>query len=422
MTAALDCESAIGPRRSAGGMFRKGFWAIADQGLFAGSNCIVNVMLARWLSPMEYGAFATAFAAFLALGVIHTSLLTEPMLVFSPDRYRDRHRQYFGVLVHGHLLVSLCAVGDSRRRRLVFRFPGPGRLGAGNVLVRRRWAVHSVPLAHAANLLWAIQSQKSGDGRPAYFVLMMLGLAVVHAVGTLTIGAALTIIGLSSLVVGVALGIGQIEMRPAGPLVRDVVAEHLRYGRWATATQILGFIPGNIYYFLLPTMATLEQSGALRAMTNLYMPLLQAIAGAVPAAPAGVRADAGNRRRQTPAPAFAAGAGGWAAALLARLGIIQTTGGGAGLRREISGIFRSDLDSGNAAGHRGHVRSVWLAATREAADASGLLGRRGCGGGRRHPGNLDDPGFRTRGSLLEHRHHLLPASHHAVAVQPPHDG
>ena len=120
--------------------------------------------------------------------------------------------------------------------------------------------------------------KKAAMGGAAYFVLMMLGLAVVHAVGTLTIGAALTIIGLSSLVVGVALGIGQIEMRPAGPLVRDVVAEHLRYGRWATATQILGFIPGNIYYFLLPTMATLEQSGALRAMTNLYMPLLQACA------------------------------------------------------------------------------------------------------------------------------------------------
>ncbi len=72
-------------------------------------------------------------------------------------------------------------------------------------------------------------------------------------------------IGGSSLIAGIALGIGQVEMRPTEPIMRDVIAEHLRYGRWATATQILGFIPGNIYYFLLPTMATLEQSGALAA-------------------------------------------------------------------------------------------------------------------------------------------------------------
>ena len=62
-----------------------------------------------WLSPMEYGAFVTAFAAFLGLGVIHTSLLTEPMLVFSSDRYRHQHPHYFGVLLYWHLLVSLGA-------------------------------------------------------------------------------------------------------------------------------------------------------------------------------------------------------------------------------------------------------------------------------------------------------------------------
>jgi O-antigen/teichoic acid export membrane protein len=118
--------------------------------------------------------------------------------------------------------------------------------------------------------------RRAAVGGIGYLVMMMIALAVVHAAGTLTIGSALTMIGLSSLVAGIGLGIGQVEMRPSEPLIRDVIAEHLRYGRWATATQLLGFIPGNIYYFLLPSMATLEQSGALRALSNLFMPLLQA--------------------------------------------------------------------------------------------------------------------------------------------------
>ncbi len=274
----LNCESAISPPQSAGGIFRKGFWAIADQGLFAGSNCIVNVMLARWLSPTEYGAFATAFAAFLALGVIHTSLLTEPMLVFSPERFRDRHKPYFGALVHGHWVVSLCASAI-----LVAVGWFLGLRGQAELAHAMYWFAAAGP---CILFLWLMRRMCYGQFNPkraamggvGYLVLMMSALAVVHQFATLTIGTALTMIGASSLIAGIALGIGQVEFRPAEPILRDVIAEHLRYGRWATATQILGFIPGNIYYFLLPTMATLEQSGALRALTNLFMPLLQASA------------------------------------------------------------------------------------------------------------------------------------------------
>ena len=36
--------------------------ALADQALFAGSNFILNIVLARWLSPNDYGAFGVAFS------------------------------------------------------------------------------------------------------------------------------------------------------------------------------------------------------------------------------------------------------------------------------------------------------------------------------------------------------------------------
>jgi O-antigen/teichoic acid export membrane protein len=278
MTMAINCESASSRPRSASGMFRKGFWAIADQGLFAGSNCIVNVLLARWLSPTEYGAFATAFAAFLGLGVIHTSLLTEPMLVFAPDRFRNRHKAYFGALLHGHLAVSLGASAILAGAGWYLGLHGQGELARALY-----WFAIAGPFIL---FLWLMRRMCYGQFNPkraafggvGYLVLMMSALAVIHQFGTLNIKTALMMIGGSSLIAGIGLGIGQIEMRPTDPILRDVISEHLRYGRWATATQILGFIPGNIYYFLLPTMATLEQSGALRALTNLFMPLLQASA------------------------------------------------------------------------------------------------------------------------------------------------
>lgn len=261
---------------SAGYVFQKGFWAVADQGLFAGSNCVINVMLARWLSPVEYGNFATAFAAFLALGVVHTALLTEPMLVFSPDRYRDRHKHYFGALIYGHLLVSILAslillaggwylgrVGQLDLSRALYSFAAAGPFILFLWLMRR-------------TCYGQLNPKRAAVGGLLYLVLMMSALAALHHYTALTVPLALGIIGVSSLISGLFLGIGHVDLWPARELVRDVTAEHLRYGRWATATQILGFIPVNIYYFLLPKLATVEQAGALRALNNLFMPLLQA--------------------------------------------------------------------------------------------------------------------------------------------------
>jgi len=276
MTASLETQPAIKTPGSTANAFKKGFWAIADQGLFAGSNCVINVMLARWLTPTEYGEFSTAFAAFLALGVIHTALLTEPMLVYSPERYRDRHRHYFGTLVYGHLLVSLAA-------SLVLLAAGwyLGAQGQHNLSVALYGFAGAGPFIL---LLWLMRRTCYGQLNPKraavggvlYLVLMMSGLAIVHHFLTVSVTLALTIIGVSSLLSAIWLGYGHVDLRPPGEMFRDVTAEHLRYGRWATATQILGFIPVNIYYFLLPKLATVEQSGALRALNNMFMPLLQA--------------------------------------------------------------------------------------------------------------------------------------------------
>ncbi len=265
MTVALERETVAESPQSAGNVFKKGFWAVADQGLFAGSNCVVNVMLARWLSPKEYGEFATAFAAFLRSGVIHTALLTEPMLVFSPERYRDRHKHYFGTLIYGHILVALGA-------SLVL-FTAGWFLGRQGQFDLSRALYGFAAAGPFILFLWLMRRTCYGQLNPRcaamggvlYLVLMMTALAVTHRFETLTVSLALTIIGGSSLLSGLWLGFRHIDLRPPAEMLRDVTAEHFRYGRWATATQILGFIPGNVYYFLLPNLATIEQSGALRA-------------------------------------------------------------------------------------------------------------------------------------------------------------
>ena len=41
----------------------RGFWALMDQGLFAGANFVIHIFLARYLDATSYGTFALAFAS-----------------------------------------------------------------------------------------------------------------------------------------------------------------------------------------------------------------------------------------------------------------------------------------------------------------------------------------------------------------------
>jgi O-antigen/teichoic acid export membrane protein len=110
-----------------------------------------------------------------------------------------------------------------------------------------------------------------------YLVIVMASLAVIHGLGVLSLGVVLVMMGACSLAAALWLAAGHVRFgRLPDHLLREVGADHWRYGTWAAATQLLSFIPGNLYYFLLPKMATLEQSGALRALTNLVNPFIQA--------------------------------------------------------------------------------------------------------------------------------------------------
>ena len=82
----------------------RAFWAILDQGLFALTNFTIFILLARWLTPSRYGAYIVTSSAFLILGIIHTSLITDPMLVFGARTHITFSSYYHAVKrLHWHI-------------------------------------------------------------------------------------------------------------------------------------------------------------------------------------------------------------------------------------------------------------------------------------------------------------------------------
>ena len=78
---------------------KKGTLAVVDQGLVSGCNFLLSVLLARWLLPEEYGAYALSFSVFLLLAGFHQNLVLSPLSVLGPSVYRHQLRNYLGAML-----------------------------------------------------------------------------------------------------------------------------------------------------------------------------------------------------------------------------------------------------------------------------------------------------------------------------------
>jgi O-antigen/teichoic acid export membrane protein len=259
--------------------FRRGAWAFADQTLFAFSNFLLNVALARLLTPQDYGTFTIGYTIFLFVGTIYTSLLIEPLLVFGAGIYRDDLRTYVRALVRFHwrstgiASVLLLAAGAGMRLR---GHPGLGTalfaLAVANPcillqwLMRRACYVRFEPRLAAYAGIW-------------YVVALFVGGGILERAGWLSAATGILLMGVGSLVSALWIT-SRLDIRPftAGrsTVLAGLVTEHWRYGRWVVASSVLGWVPQSLYYLLLPLHAGLEGTAALKALMNLVMPVLHA--------------------------------------------------------------------------------------------------------------------------------------------------
>ena len=258
---------------------QKGSLSILDQGLFAGANFILNILLARWLEPAQYGAFALAYSLFLLLGVFHTAILTEPMMVFGAGRYAERFQKYLGILLYSHftlmvpvgLILSAAAFFIGRVyspdvQKALFGLALGGPMILLLWLVRRAFYVRLQPG-------WAAL------GGGFYLGLLLGATYLLWTAHRLSPATAFLGMGLSALLVSLLL-IRRLHpkwMMVGNPTPRMVARVHWSYGRWALGTAGLMWFPGNIYFVVLPAWLGLEGTGALRALMNLVMPMLHTI-------------------------------------------------------------------------------------------------------------------------------------------------
>ena len=72
----------------------KGGLAVLDQAVFSGANFLSSILLARWLSSINFGEFAIGLAILTFFMQVYTSFALEPMSVLGPSGYHDHLPSY----------------------------------------------------------------------------------------------------------------------------------------------------------------------------------------------------------------------------------------------------------------------------------------------------------------------------------------
>ncbi len=252
----------------------KGFWALVDKGLFASSNFILNVVLASWLTQSEYGSFSVALAVFFLVAAFHTTLLSEPMLVFGAGKYKDQLLDYLGVIFWGHCAISACASVLILFCSVCLFYAGQTTLAItlsamalASPCILLQWIMRRITYINATPHLAAYAGI-------VYLIVMLGGIAGLHFFYHLSSASALGVMAIAS-VLSVWWMIKPIPLKATlgkKTLFQSSFNDHRKYGRWATGTAFLRWIPSNFYYVFLPIWGGLEASAALRALMNLLVP------------------------------------------------------------------------------------------------------------------------------------------------------
>jgi O-antigen/teichoic acid export membrane protein/thymidylate kinase len=258
--------------------------AIMDHGLISLSNFLLGIVLARYLGSEQYGAYALAFSTFVLLSLVHSALAMEPMSVFAPSIYRKSLREYLGLLlwvqIAGSAIIVACTIAGGTLFRL---------LGQHSNLIS---AMEGIALASPCVLIFLfarrafyleLRPAQALIGSVVYSTLLGFGLWAVAAGHLLSPFATFLVMGTGALLTSVLL---LTLLRPTVSRkaiakvlsVKEVCVRHWEYGRWAFASALFVWVPWNGFYSVVAHFSGLAESGALKALLNLAMPMTQTYA------------------------------------------------------------------------------------------------------------------------------------------------
>jgi O-antigen/teichoic acid export membrane protein len=254
-------------------------WLLTDQGIFAFTNFLTNILFARWLTAGEYGMFAVSFSGYLLLTVFHFGTVLEPLLVQSARVEPTRLRSYIVVLIVAHLLLicgvaTLAVIAYTVAEMLHVPTIGMAILGAaigGSFMVT---------LLTARRLCLVFLSTRVSAVIGVVYMVGVVGTTyLIHRSGEVAWFDLWLVMGGWSLLCSVLIfallyaAVAGTQPYSMGELVRF----QWRYARYGLAAAICSWFRVDGVMLLLARHAGLEVVGETRAVMNIANPAMQIV-------------------------------------------------------------------------------------------------------------------------------------------------
>ncbi len=262
------------------GWTARGALAVLDQGLAASGNLLLSVLLARWLDPSAYGAFALGLTVLLFLFGFHDAFVLEPMSVLGPGSFAESIKPY----LRSQLALSLRISGVLALPPLlaggVLTAAGNGSLG---------WALLGAGIAVppvltfwlARRMLYLVeQPGRAAAGSAVSFFVALGGVLVLRMADAITPLSGFVVMTVAAAVGAwflLRLGGGQATTQKAAPAWPQLLRRHWAYGRWIAIGTVIALVATQVQMFVAAGMLGLDQAGALRAMQIVTLPAIHAM-------------------------------------------------------------------------------------------------------------------------------------------------
>ena len=269
-------------------LMRRGLWryrrhvleggiALADQAMVSGTNFLTSVLLARWLTPADYGLYAVMLSLVYVLASVQQALVMQPMRVFGATVYKASQREYFGNLIVGTAGIGLFMAALFGLAALGWHWVAGGQTPPA--LAGAGVSVFGVMLFWLGrNASYITNGPQAAAACDAFYVAILLsGLWALQATGDISISRVLALLGACSLAAAVLLF---ARMRPrltraGASRLGEQWKRHWRFGKWELTSTAIGSLNLVGVYGASGLLLGMRETGALRALMNLTLPAQQ---------------------------------------------------------------------------------------------------------------------------------------------------
>jgi O-antigen/teichoic acid export membrane protein len=260
-------------------MLRRLTAAVSEQGLFAGSNFLLNLTMAATLPAVEYGAFVFAFTIFTIVAGLHNAVILEPATVLRTTLYDTQAGSYCRaqLILHAAVMAlfggALAVVGAGLLMSGASPAVGRALLAAGfaSPLILLYWL--------GRRFTYVLQRPATAlAGAIIYFGTLTTATLALRAMDKLSAPAGFVILAAAG--AGAALFLmtraGVFRSSEAGTderlSLRELAVERWAYGRWLIGAVCIesAIVPGLTLATTL--LLGLGAVGVLRAMQVFAVP------------------------------------------------------------------------------------------------------------------------------------------------------